>query len=90
MTGSEIEPVQYEELNKQVFEGFYGNKFGLNPQSNLKTSIEYTSGAQIGSVYNLMLQKQPGTKPVDYELTINGSKQPTFQWVADKTIRFSL
>lgn len=90
MTGSEIEPIEYEELNKQVFEGFYGNKFGLNPQSNLKTSIEYTSGAQIGSVYNLMLQKQPGTKPVDYELTINGSKQPTFQWVADKTIRFSL
>ncbi len=90
ITGSEIEPVEYEELNKQVFEGFYGNKFGLNPQSNLKTSIEYTSGAQIGSIYTLMLQKQPGTKPVDYELTINGSKQPTFQWVADKTIKFTL
>ncbi|HNZ84243.1 MAG TPA: DUF4012 domain-containing protein [Candidatus Woesebacteria bacterium] len=89
MTGSEVETVQYEELNKQVFEGFYGNKFGLNPQSNLKTSIEYTSGAQIGSVYTLMLQKQPGTKPVDYELIINGSKQ-NFSWVADKTIRFTL
>lgn len=90
MTGSEVETVQYEELNKQVFEGFYGNKFGLNPQSNLKTSIEYTSGAQIGSIYTLMLQKQPGTKPVEYELTINGQKQPTFQWSADKTIKFSL
>jgi len=90
MTGSEIETVQYEELNKQVFEGFYGNKFGLNPKSNLKTSIEYTSSATIGSTYTLMLQKQPGTKAVDYNLTINGQKQPVFQWAADKTIKFSL
>lgn len=90
MTGSEIETVQYEELNKQVFEGFYGNKFGLNPKSNLKTSIEYTSGATIGSSYTLVLQKQPGTKAVEYNLTINGEKQPSFQWVADKTIKFSL
>jgi len=90
MTGSEIETVQYEELNKQVFEGFYGNKFGLNPKSNLKTSIEYTSGANVGDTYTLMLQKQPGTKAVEYNLSINGQKQPTFQWVADKTIKFSL
>lgn len=90
MTGSEIDTVQYEELNKQVFEGFYGNKFGLNPKSNLKTSIEYTSGANIGKTYTLMLQKQPGTKAVEYNLTINGQKQPTFSWVADKTIKFSL
>lgn len=89
MTGSEVDTVQYEELNKQVFEGFYGNKFGLNPKSNIKTSIEYTSGATIGSTYTLMLQKQPGTKAVDYELTVNGQKQ-TFQWVADKTIKVSL
>lgn len=90
MTGSEIETIKYEELNKQVFEGFYGNKFGLNPQSNIKTSIEYTSGAEVGSSYILILQKQPGTKPVEYNLTINGQKQPTFDWVADKTIKFSL
>jgi len=89
MTGSEVDTVQYEELNKQVFEGFYGNKFGLNPKSNIKTSIEYTSGATIGSTYTLLLQKQPGTKAVDYELTVNGQKQ-TFQWVADKTIKASL
>jgi hypothetical protein len=89
MTGSEVEPVEYEELNKQVFEGFYGNKSGLNPKSSLITSIEYTSGAQIGSVYTLMLQKQPGTKTIEYDLTINGKKQ-SFQWSTDKTIKFSL
>jgi hypothetical protein len=89
MTGSEVATVEYEELNKQVFEGFYGNKFGLNPQSSLMTSIEYTSGATIGSTYTLMLQKQPGTKIIEYELTINGKKQ-NFEWSADKTIKFSL
>jgi hypothetical protein len=89
MTGSEVEPVEYEELNKQVFEGFYGNKSGLNPKSSLITSIEYTSGTQIGSIYTLMLQKQPGTKTVEYDLTINGKKQ-SFEWSADKTIKFSL
>lgn len=90
MTGSEVETVQYEELNKQVFEGFYGNKFGLNPQSNIKTSIEYISGVNVGQNYSLLLQKQPGTKPVEYQITINGKKLPQFNWIADKTIKFSL
>ena len=90
MTGSEVETVQYEELNKQVFEGFYGNKFGLNPKSNIKTSIEYTSGVKVGQNYSLLLQKQPGTKPVEYQITINGKKLPEFDWIADKTIKFSL
>jgi len=90
MTGSEIEPVLYEELNKQVFEGFYGNKYALNAKSSLRTSIQYTSGAKINSEYILLLQKQAGTKAVPYELTINGEKQEVFDWVADKTIKFSL
>jgi uncharacterized protein DUF4012 len=90
MTGSEVEPVLYEELNKQVFEGFYGNKYALNANSSIKTSVQYTSGATIESNYTLLLQKQPGTKPINYELTINGKQQPAFQWVADKTIKMSL
>lgn len=90
MTGTEVEPVQYEELDKQVFEGFYGNKYPLYAQSSLKTSVEYTSGATVGSTYTLLLQKQPGTKPVDYELYFNGKKQETFSWVADKTVKLSL
>ena len=90
MTGSEVETVQYEELNKQVFEGFYGNKFGLNPKSNIKTSIEYTSGVKVGQNYSLLLQKQPGTKAVEYQITINGKELPKFDWIADKTIKYSL
>lgn len=90
MTGSEVEAVQYEELGKQVFEGFYGDKYPLYPKSSSKTSIQYTSGAKIGSTYTLLLQKQPGTKEVEYNLTINGKKMDTFIWSADKTIKVSL
>lgn len=90
MTGSEVEPVIYEELNKQVFEGFYGNKYPLYAQSSLITSVQYTSSIPAGPDYTLVLQKQPGTKAIDYELIINGQKQPIFQWTTDKIIKLSL
>lgn len=90
MTGSEVEPVLYEELGKQVFEGFYGNRFFLAPESSVKTSIQYTSSVPASSNYTLYLQKQPGTKAMEYELTVNGKKQETFSWVSDKTIKLAL
>jgi len=89
MTGSEIEPVQYEELGKQVFEGFYGDKFPLYAKSSLKTSIQYESSIAPSANYSLLLQKQPGTKAIEYELYVNGRKYDSFSWVADKTIKIS-
>lgn len=90
MTGSEVEPVLYEELGKQVFEGFYGNKYPLYAQSSSKTSVQYTSSVKPSSGYTLLLQKQPGTKPIEYELVVNGQKQDPFSWSTDKTIKLSL
>jgi hypothetical protein len=90
MTGSEVEPVIYEELGKQVFEGFYGNKYPLYAQSSSKTSVQYTSSVPASKNYTLLLQKQPGTKPIEYELTVNGVSQEMFNWVSDKTIKLSL
>lgn len=90
MTGSEIEAVQYEELGKQVFEGFYGDKYPLYAKSSLKTSVQYLSPIKPSSDYTLMLQKQPGTKAIEYELVVNGQKQEVFQWTGDKIIKLSL
>lgn len=90
MTGSEVEPLQYEELGKQVFEGFYGNKYPLYAMSNTKVTIQYTSSVKASSNYVLYLQKQPGTKAIDYEIDVNGQKQESFIWTADKSIRLSL
>ena len=90
MTGSEVQPVQYEELGKQVFEGFFGNKYPLYAQSSLMTSVQYTSSVPASKNYTLLLQKEAGTKPINYELDVNGQKNQTFIWVADKTIKLSL
>jgi hypothetical protein len=90
MTGSEVEPVQYEELGKQVFEGFYGNKYPLYAMSSNIVTVQYTSSVKASSNYTLYLQKQPGTKAINYEIYVNGQKTETFSWVADKTIKLSL
>lgn len=90
MTGSEVEPLKYEELGKQVFEGFYGDKYPLYAESSLKTSIQYTSSVKPSSSYKILLQKQPGTKSVKYELFVNGKEYDTFYWTSDKIINISL
>jgi len=90
MTGSEVEPVVYDELGKKVFEGFYGNKYPLYAETSSKTSIQYISSVTPSKDYTLLLQKQPGTKPVEYELWVNGKKHETFSWVADKVVKLAL
>jgi hypothetical protein len=90
MTGSEVEPVVYEELGKQVFEGFYGNKYPLYAESSNKVTIQYQSGITVNKNYNLLLQKQPGTKDIPYEIYLNGKMMETFSWTADKNIKLSL
>lgn len=90
ITGSEVEPLKYEELGKQVFEGFYGNKYPLYAMSNTKVTLQYTSSVKASKNYILYLQKQPGTKAIEYEIYVNGQKQESFSWIADKTIKLSL
>jgi len=90
MTGSEIEALSYEELGKQVFEGFYGNKYPLYAKSSSKVTLQYLSSVKASKNYTLYLQKQPGTKGVEYEIFVNGKSAETFNWVSDKTIKLSL
>lgn len=90
ITGSEIEPLVYDELGKKVFEGFYGNKYPLYAKASTKTSVQYTSSVSASANYSLLLQKQPGTKPIEYELWVNGKKTDAFNWVSDKIIKLAL
>ena len=66
MTGSEIEPLVYEELGKTVFEGFYGNKYPLYAKSSSKTTVQYKSSVKMSKSYSLLLQKQPGSGQIYY------------------------
>lgn len=90
MTGSEVTPVQYEELGKQVFEGFYGDKYPLYAQSSNIVSVQYASSVKPSSDYTLLLQKQPGTKDIDYQIWVNGKLNQSFTWSTDKTIKLAL
>ncbi|MEK7527740.1 MAG: DUF4012 domain-containing protein [Patescibacteria group bacterium] len=90
MTGSEIETLSYEELGKQVFEGFYGDKYPLYAKSSSKVTLQYLSNVKASKNYTLYLQKQPGTKGIEYELYLNGKIAESFEWLTDKTIKLSL
>jgi hypothetical protein len=89
MSGSENEAMVYDELGKTVFEGFYGDKYPLYAKSSLKTTIQYKSSVKMSPEYSLLLQKQPGTKPIEYEMSINGKNLETFSWTGDKTVKIS-
>jgi len=90
MTGSEVQPVEYEELGKQVFEGFYGDKYPLYAQSSNIVTVQYTSSVKASKDYQLLLQKQAGTKAIPYLLVVNGKQMEPFDWVADKIIKIPL
>ncbi len=90
ITGSEVEPLVYEELGKQVFEGFYGDKYPLYAKSSSIVTLKYTSNLLPSANYQLYLQKQPGTKPIDYDIYLNGVKHSSFVWNSDLTQRIPL
>jgi len=88
MTGSEVEPKVYEELGKTVFEGFYGDKYPLRPQSMTKISFKYKLPQKVnpGETYKLLIQKQPGVEKYQYVLDFNGQTQE-FELREDKELR---
>lgn len=87
MTGSEVEPVVYEELDKTVFEGFYGDKFPLHPKGSTRVTVEYQLPfiSKERSV-NFSIQKQPGIELQKYQIWVNGEKTQEFDLRDDKVL----
>lgn len=90
-TGSEVSVKTYDELDKTVFEGFYGEKYPLRPQSNTKISFKYELPFKVrkGEVYQLLIQKQPGVEKYDMTVTFNDEKEE-FELRGDKEFRWQL
>lgn len=88
-TGSEIKANTYEELGKTVFEGFYGDKYPLRPQSMTKVSIKYKLPFKVqkGETYKLLIQKQPGVEKYSMVIDFNGQKQE-FDLRGDKELKW--
>lgn len=89
MTGSEVEPKVYEELGKTVFEGFFGDKFPLRPQSMTKVTFRYKLPFKVNnpSDYRLLIQKQSGVEKYDLKLDVNGKIQE-LELREDKEFKF--
>ena len=82
--GYELDATTTEDLGKTVFEGF----FILSPQSVKKLEIEYTvpAGFVTGDDYNLLIQKQPGTKDIKTTITVGSGKPKTYTLDSDQEI----
>lgn len=88
-SGLEGETKTYEELGKTVFEGFYGDKFPLNPKSFSKVTFKYQLPLKVkkGEEFRLLIQKQSGIEAYEYLLDFNGQKQE-FELRTDQEFKF--
>jgi len=79
------EPVnQTEDLNKTVFETF----LSVRPQNSRKIEIQYEVTYNPTGGYNLLIQKQPGSKDFEYTIKYNGSTKANFMLDSDHEFKF--
>lgn len=86
--GSEVAVTAIEDdLGKSVFEAF----IQVRPGSSRELIFEYDLPEPFtGNVYDLVVQKQPGTKDFEYEIKVNGSTKEKFNLDTDKNFKISL
>lgn len=85
--GSEVEVTTIEDLGKTAFEAF----IQVRPQNSRKLEFEYeVPNSQDGDEYELLIQKQPGTKDYKYEVKINGKSKEKFELDSDKELRIEI
>ena len=82
--GYELDMTTTEDLGKTVFEGF----FTLAPESVKKLEVEYTvpAGIVTGEDYNLLIQKQPGTKEIKTTIQLGSAKPKIYTLNSDQEI----
>lgn len=82
--GFEKGPETYEELGKQVFEGF----MTVKPQGKAQVSVKYRLPVtqKRGEPLKLLIQKQPGTEEHEYVIKVNGKEVEKFSLREDREI----
>jgi len=86
-TGSEIEVKTYEDLDKTVFEAFYGDTSPLRPQGKAQLTFKYQLPfkAVKGQPYKMLIQKQPGTYGYENIVKFDGRSE-VFDLTMDKQL----
>lgn len=87
VVGFENRSTTFEDLGHTVADGF----FTVVPQGLAKIVIKYKVPGTFkkDGVYKALIQKQPGTDAVHYQITVNGKKLE-FNLVADKELTIKL
>jgi hypothetical protein len=82
--GSEVKMTTSEDLGKTVFDGF----MTVRPQGIAKVTVVYKLPFKLksGSVLPVMIQKQPGTNDIAYDIVLNGRDIQKFTLSTDKTL----
>lgn len=83
--GYELGQAVGEDLGKTVFEGF----FTLAPGNTKIISLKYKLPIKLKSPYQILVQKQGGTKNFPYTISINNKKHPEVILDGDKELSFS-
>ena len=82
--GSEVKVGQKEDLDKTVFDGF----LEVRPEGKSQIMFKYQLPFKLqrDSSLPVLVQKQPGTDNVSYDVYVNGNKTETFVLSEDKNI----
>lgn len=85
--GSEVKVTSSEDLGKTMIEGF----LTVRPESKSQLIISYSLPFKLenGSSLPFLIQKQPGTTGIPYEIYVNGKKQDSFVLNQDKILNLS-
>lgn len=76
-----------DDLGKTVFEGF----IQVRPASSQQLVFEYELPDNFsGKDYDLLIQKQPGTKNFEYAINVNGSTKEKFKLDTDKDLNIKI
>lgn len=85
--GSESAVTTIEDLDKTVFEAF----IQVRPANSRQLIFEYELPQPFtGKEYDLVIQKQPGTKDFEYEIKVNGNTKEKFNLDTDKQLRIGI
>lgn len=81
-SGTEVAFRATEDLDKTVFEAF----LTVRPQGTAKIELQYSVPIKASGQYKLLIQKQPGTDGIMYDIDILGHRQKAFPLTTDKEL----
>jgi len=86
--GSEVKIETKKDLGKTYFESF----FTVKPLGKAEITYTYTLPFKLAENSDLpvLIQKQPGTQDIPYEISINGELEETFDLTSDKQLMLKL